>query len=149
MTTRKKAERRRKNLDDLAGWIERLGEDTKSTEELIARVSLAAGPDDDRNDGADLVRLMTLHAAKGLEFKHVWLAGCEEGLLPHQRSIDDDQIERRTPPDVRRNHPRRAPPDHQLLSFPPAWRRTPGGRTQSVPGRVTGNGCGLAQSAWQ
>jgi len=89
----KKAERRRKNLDDLAGWIERLGEDTKSTEELIARVSLAAGPDDDRNDGADLVRLMTLHAAKGLEFKHVWLAGCEEGLLPHQRSIDDDQIE--------------------------------------------------------
>jgi len=89
----KKGERRKRNLDDLCGWIERLEGDTDSVEELIARVSLAAGPDDDRSDGADLVRLMTLHAAKGLEFKHVWLAGCEEGLLPHQRSIDDDQIE--------------------------------------------------------
>jgi len=89
----KKGERRRRNLDDLCGWVERLAADTNSIEELIARVSLAAGPDDDRGDGADQVRLMTLHAAKGLEFKHVWLAGCEEGLLPHQRSIDDDQIE--------------------------------------------------------
>jgi ATP-dependent DNA helicase Rep len=89
----KKAERRRRNLDDLCGWVERLAADTDSIEELIARVSLAAGPDDDRSEGADQVRLMTLHAAKGLEFKHVWLAGCEEGLLPHQRSIDDDQIE--------------------------------------------------------
>jgi len=89
----KKGERRRRNLDDLIGWIERLADDTQSTEELIARVSLVAGPDDDRSDAADLVRLMTLHAAKGLEFTQVWLAGCEEGLLPHQRSIDDDQIE--------------------------------------------------------
>jgi len=89
----KKGERRKRNLDDLCGWVERLENDTDSVEELIARVSLAAGPDDDRKEGADLVRLMTLHAAKGLEFKHVWLAGCEEGLLPHQRSIDDDQIE--------------------------------------------------------
>ncbi len=89
----KKSERRRRNLNDLTGWIGRLAAEVDSTEELIARVSLAAGPDDDRNDGADLVRLMTLHAAKGLEFPRVWLAGCEEGLLPHQRSIDDGQIE--------------------------------------------------------
>jgi ATP-dependent DNA helicase Rep len=89
----KKSDRRARNLADLSGWIKRLSEDVKSTDELIARVSLAAGPDDDRHDGADLVRLMTLHAAKGLEFPRVWLVGCEEGLLPHQRSIDDGQIE--------------------------------------------------------
>jgi len=89
----KKADRRRRNLDDLIGWIGRLSKDVDSAEELLARVALVAGPDDDRGDGADLVRLMTLHAAKGLEFPRVWLAGCEEGLLPHQKSIDDGQIE--------------------------------------------------------
>ncbi len=89
----RKVERRRRNLGDLTGWIDRLAADVNSPDELLTRVSLVAGPDDDRHDGADLVRLMTLHAAKGLEFKRVWLVGCEEGLLPHQRSIDDGQIE--------------------------------------------------------
>ena len=89
----RKADRRRRNLDDLSGWIQRLSQDVDSAQELVARVSLVAGPDDDRNEGADLVRLMTLHAAKGLEFPRVWLAGCEEGLLPHQKSIDDGQVE--------------------------------------------------------
>ena len=89
----KRSERRARNLGDLTGWIKRLGEEVDSAAELIARVSLAAGPDDDRHDNAECVRLMTLHAAKGLEFERVWLAGCEEGLLPHQRSIDDGAIE--------------------------------------------------------
>ncbi|HSH26714.1 MAG TPA: UvrD-helicase domain-containing protein [Wenzhouxiangella sp.] len=89
----KKADRRRRSLKDLTGWVERLSAEVQSGEELIARVSLVAGPDDDRNDGADMVRLMTLHAAKGLEFSRVWLAGCEEGLMPHSRSVDDDTIE--------------------------------------------------------
>ncbi|MBS3742775.1 MAG: UvrD-helicase domain-containing protein [Wenzhouxiangellaceae bacterium] len=87
------ARRRRKSLDDLVRWVERLSADTGSGDELIARVSLAAGPDDERDSDADEVRLMTLHAAKGLEFPRVWLAGLEDGLLPHLRSIEEGRIE--------------------------------------------------------
>ncbi|MDT8408264.1 MAG: UvrD-helicase domain-containing protein [Wenzhouxiangellaceae bacterium] len=87
------ARRRRKSIEDLSGWIERLAISTDSPEELVARISLASSPDDDRNSDADEVRLMTLHAAKGLEFPRVWLAGLEEGLLPHRHSVEEGRIE--------------------------------------------------------
>jgi ATP-dependent DNA helicase Rep len=86
------ARRRRRSLDDLAGWVERLCKDCSSADELIARITLAAGPDDER-ENADEVRLMTLHASKGLEFPRVWLVGLEEGLMPHRNSVDEGRIE--------------------------------------------------------
>ena len=46
-----------------------------------------------QEEEVDAVQLATLHAAKGLEFKHVFLVGVEEGILPHRASMDAGNIE--------------------------------------------------------
>jgi ATP-dependent DNA helicase Rep len=58
---------------------------------LILRDLLERQAEDD--DSADNVQLMTLHAAKGLEFPHVYMIGVEEEILPHRNSIEDGNIE--------------------------------------------------------
>ncbi len=62
--------------------------------ELMSRLALMDILQRKEDDKAqDAVRLMTLHAAKGLEFPHVFLVGFEEDLIPHQVSIEQDSIE--------------------------------------------------------
>ncbi|MCP4043168.1 MAG: DNA helicase II, partial [Gammaproteobacteria bacterium] len=60
---------------------------------FLARAALEAG-ESRTESGQDGVHLMTLHSAKGLEFSLVFMCGVEEGLFPHQRSLDDhNQLE--------------------------------------------------------
>jgi ATP-dependent DNA helicase Rep len=88
------AEKRMENVLELTGWLTRLAKQEQDDEpstfaELVARLSLIGMLDneDDENQ-SDQVSLMTLHAAKGLEFPHVFIVGMEEGLLPHRSSIE-------------------------------------------------------------
>lgn len=63
-------------------------------EDAIAKLILRDLLDRQEEESADdKVQLMTLHAAKGLEFPHVFLLGMEEGILPHRNSIDEGNIE--------------------------------------------------------
>jgi DNA helicase-2/ATP-dependent DNA helicase PcrA len=78
---------------DAAGRLENLKELVRSMEEFenlqgfLEHIALVM--DAEQNDGEERVSIMTLHSAKGLEFDTVFLPGWEEGLLPHQRSLDD------------------------------------------------------------
>ncbi|HEY0673914.1 MAG TPA: UvrD-helicase domain-containing protein [Longimicrobiales bacterium] len=102
----KSASQRVDNLRDLVGTIIRYerkvwnaqltdGEWTPPT--LAGALSVLALDDlneEDEEPRTDdhRVTLMTLHSAKGLEFKHVFIVGLEEGILPHSRSLDDNQL---------------------------------------------------------
>ncbi len=81
------------NVVEFCDWLARKGdEEGKTLSELTQAIALVnmldrASPD------VDAVRLSTLHAAKGLEFKHVFLIGVEEGILPHREAQIDGRIE--------------------------------------------------------
>ena len=91
------ADARRENLDELinAGSYIDLSTDPDSDRimDFLADAALDAG-DGQAEEGSDSVQLMTLHSAKGLEFPVVYIAGCEEELLPHRNSMDNDDGER-------------------------------------------------------
>ena len=76
-----------------AGRLENLTELARAMEEyetlgdFLEHVSLVM--DNDRADDGEKVTIMTMHAAKGLEFDHVFLPGWEEGVFPSQRAIDE------------------------------------------------------------
>ncbi len=78
---------------DAPGRLENLKELVRSMEEFenlpgfLEHISLVM--DTDNNEDMDAISLMTLHSAKGLEFDIVFLPGWEEGLFPHQRSLDE------------------------------------------------------------
>ncbi len=91
------AQRRMANVEELLGWLERMaGERPQEArlEDLVARMALMDILERRNEEQAqDAVHLMTLHAAKGLEFPHVFMVGMEEEILPHRNSLDEAGIE--------------------------------------------------------
>ncbi|MCC5862437.1 MAG: UvrD-helicase domain-containing protein [Gammaproteobacteria bacterium] len=88
-------ERAQQHLDELLGWLERMATrlDGGSLAEVLNHLALMDRLSREDEDDDDAVRLMTLHAAKGLEFERVYLVGVEEELLPHRNSEAPDQVE--------------------------------------------------------
>ncbi|ALP54277.1 ATP-dependent DNA helicase Rep [Candidatus Tenderia electrophaga] len=93
----KQAEKRMANVWELVTWMQRLYENSqedKTLAELVNHMSLMDMLDrNDADEAGDCVTLMTLHAAKGLEFPHVFLVGVEEEILPHRVSVEEGNIE--------------------------------------------------------
>lgn len=83
------ADARKENLSEFINVIEEYVEDNAegSLEEFLDQISLASDVDG-LDENQEFVTLMTIHLAKGLEFPIVFLAGMEEGLFPHARSLD-------------------------------------------------------------
>jgi DNA helicase II / ATP-dependent DNA helicase PcrA len=94
------AEGRIENLEELVGVArefdanrEHEGElETTALEDFLAQISLYSEQDTLR-ESESLVTLMTLHNAKGLEYDAVFVIGCEEGVFPHSRSIEEGNLE--------------------------------------------------------
>lgn len=95
----KAAEMRMKNVSELYSWVTQMLQgddehDPMTLAEVVNKLALRDMMERNEEDEADnQVQLMTMHASKGLEFPYVFMVGMEEGLLPHQSSIDEDNIE--------------------------------------------------------
>jgi ATP-dependent DNA helicase Rep len=88
----RQAESKWNNVEDFIAWLKRKAEaDEKSLIEMVQTVALI-NMLDGKDQEPDAVSLSTLHAAKGLEFPHVFIVGAEEDILPF-RDSDEKQIE--------------------------------------------------------
>ena len=85
----------RENLEELMNAIKSFvadavesGDNNTKLTHFLAQASLMTDQDEEQKNGGDCVTLMTVHAAKGLEFKNVIIVGCEDGLFPSELSRD-------------------------------------------------------------
>ena len=98
-SSQKHAEFKSANVAELIHWIanQLVDESYNGLDSLsgvlnkMLLIDMLDRDNDDKNDNQ--VQIITMHASKGLEFKKVYIMGMEEGILPHQQSIEDESIE--------------------------------------------------------
>ncbi|MGR8978963.1 MAG: DNA helicase Rep, partial [Gammaproteobacteria bacterium] len=96
--SKESAERKLKNVYELIDWLKRIaGKESGANatlSEVVAKIMLMDILERNEEEKAgDQVSLMTLHAAKGLEFPHVFMSGMEENILPHQNSLETGNLD--------------------------------------------------------
>ena len=86
------AEVRLENLEEFKSITKNFEENNGiiSLEEFLLEISLVSDIEEHK-DNKDVVTLMTVHSAKGLEFKHIFIIGMEEEIFPHRNSLDYDE----------------------------------------------------------
>ena len=82
-------QRRKENLEELSEWFD--GGKGSGPGELAAQLALLSHAD--KGEAGNQVRLMSLHAAKGLEFRYVFIVGMEDGTLPHEMALEEGSLE--------------------------------------------------------
>ena len=91
---KREAQTRWESIVDFVRWLSNKGEsDGRNLIELTQSIALLTLLDGEEGREPDAVRLSTLHAAKGLEFAHVFLVGLEEGVLPHREAVVSGNID--------------------------------------------------------
>jgi len=80
-------------VEDFLEWMQTISQSCGGQlMEMAAQITLLGAREKD-DSGADAVRLMTLHAAKGLEFHRVYMIGVEEGILPHRSALEENSVD--------------------------------------------------------
>ena len=92
----KESERRNKNVQELISWVQQLVKkdasiDLSGVVSSLTLFDIIERQDNEKN--TDSVSITTLHAAKGLEFSNVYIAGFEEGIMPHRNSTTEIEIQ--------------------------------------------------------
>lgn len=92
------ADKRLNNVNELIDWLEKADEkadDEAGLQDHVSRIALLDILDRQSNDEPDndAIHMMTLHAAKGLEFPHVYMVSMEEEVLPHKTSLEEGDVE--------------------------------------------------------
>lgn len=88
----KEAKWKYKNILTFISLLDRWEQENEEEESIYSylnKITLITRDDDQDTEGGK-VGLMTIHAAKGLEFKVVFLAGCEDAIIPHARALEED-----------------------------------------------------------
>ncbi|HQO09704.1 MAG TPA: 3'-5' exonuclease [Clostridiales bacterium] len=89
----KSIESRKANVDELLNSVKDYAAENKNgtLNGFLEKIALIQEGDD--TDRGEQVIVLTVHSSKGLEFENVFIAGFEEGIFPHKRSLDEDNIE--------------------------------------------------------